>query len=270
MRSVIPMSVRSIQCVPRRSLHQYAIRRSQQETTNNGPSVAATAAAAASNAASSVATPSVSFNSAATSAAVSHALNKSEAELIKNASMNARYHRRARLWLVAFVTGCSAIVTAYRAHEQGSRQHAEEISLRQQVGDAKLKLDSMRSKEVERRKHITEAIKNKSPNMAALIAAAGNNTTAAVATAGAASVPSNATALPSAPATSTASTTILPPIVPTNFLDAVVLDVARAVHETPNDDRVKLASSLAQMTPATGGAGTTDNAPKQTRKAILM
>jgi hypothetical protein len=184
-------------------------------------------------------------------AAARAALADSQAGAFRRNAEQARYHRRARLWVLAAIMASAALVTSKRAYEQAGVHEAEDKKLDEELAAAKAALALAQEKKQTRQQRTTQVLDAAAPTNAAQLAAA----TAAVAAAASASSPD-------APAT------VAAPVVPTTFLSAAVLDVQRTLGLAPVDERVRLAAS--QVSPTDAATAAAAAAPAKPRKAVIL
>ena len=243
-----------------RFLHSAALHRSSSSAAATPtPSPAAAASASASPVSASLSDASA-------------ALSSSPSTTLSLAQMDrARYHRRARLWMLAFFTSSTAALTLYRYFGQRDDQLNNIAQATEDVKQAADKLKRAQEAQTVRLQRVQQLLQAAAPANAAMIAAA--TPPAASAVTSAAPSPSSSSA-PSASAVVAPSTplpvapaAVLAPAVPTSFLSAAVLDVQRALSLAAPDERVQLAALAAPKNAATAPAAA--DKPKQ-RQAIIM
>jgi len=219
----------------RRSLHRHAMRFDATPTPTIPPAASSAPAGGSRDFTAELA------SAAAARALADKALATPEVPQFTVAHAKARHQRRMRLWLVGAVMGAAAVATVYRSSEQIPQQEQAVKQREEQRDAARHTLQLAQAKDAERRERILRTIASAAPTTAALLAA---SAPAAVTPVHAAVAGSAAFAAASSSSDASATPAITAaPIVPTRFLDAAVLDVARTLRVARVDERVLLAPS---------------------------
>jgi hypothetical protein len=130
----------------------------------------------------------------------------------------ARFHRRAKLWLVALFTGAAAVVTTWRHFDQEAKGVEEIAEARRRIEQEKKDLETLCVERDQRREKVRSMLDSIAPPPKSAAAAA-----------------SATSAVSSAPASI---------VVPNTFLAAAVQDVRRTLSLAPTEDTVLLTPSL--------------------------
>lgn len=174
--------------------------------------------------------PSAAAPTSASAADGAAAISDSQAARAAAAIAHARYHRRARLWLLAFVTSASTLVTSYRYLQQTDAQEKEMSAIVAEIAAAKGALTLAQEQQAQRKEQLRAQLDQAAPPPAAS----------------------------------------QPGAAPSSFLGAVALDVKRSVGLAPVDESVQLAASIAKpaLVGASGSADVSQ--PSKPRQAIIM